>query len=283
MIQDQKIAIIGGTGKFGQHMGEMLENGNEILISGSTLEKAERIADEHDWDAGEGEEIVQDTDIVIFSAPISLTVDLIEDLGPSIPDDALICDVTSVKEKPCKAMAKHSNEVLGMHPMYAPSNPPESQNVVLCPINGKSWTMMEEFWMERNANVHIATPEEHDKAMSVVQGLTHFTELVFAETLRKIDHPEEKTEEFASPIYRIISDLTGRMLNQHSGLYSSIQTENDRNEEVRRLFAESSEELSQLIEEGSFDEKFEELRKVFDLEDSQNRSDNLIEFMRSEG
>jgi predicted dinucleotide-binding enzyme len=35
---DQKIAILGGTGSFGQHLGEKLEADNEIVISGKTVE-----------------------------------------------------------------------------------------------------------------------------------------------------------------------------------------------------------------------------------------------------
>lgn len=280
MIEGQKIVIIGGTGKFGQHMGEMLEEGNEILISGSSLEKAERIAEKQDWTPGKGEDVVEEADLVIFSVPISLTVDLIEDIGPHIKQDALICDVTSVKEKPCEAMQKYSDEVLGMHPMYAPSNPPEGQNVVLCPVKGKKWTMMEEFWMERNAEVHIATPEEHDRAMAIIQGLTHFTEMVFAQTLSKMN-PGEKTEEFASPIYRIISDLTGRMLNQQSELYESIQLENERNEDMRKAFVESAEEMSEAIGSSELDRIFDQVSENFDLEGSQDRSDAFIEFMRS--
>lgn len=70
---DQKIAIVGGTGKFGQHMGEKLETGNEIRISGSSVEKAERIAEEHGWEAGENQEVVEDVDVVIVSVPISVT------------------------------------------------------------------------------------------------------------------------------------------------------------------------------------------------------------------
>lgn len=280
MIEDQKIAIIGGTGKFGRHMGEMLQEDNEILISGSSPESAAKVAEEYGWKSGRSQEIVADSDIVIFSAPISLTTDIIEKVAPEAPDDALLCDVTSVKEKPCKAMEKHGAEILGMHPMYAPSNPPRGQNVVLCPVRGKKWTMMEEFWIEKDANVHIATPEEHDKAMSVVQGLTHFTELVFAQTLSKIDHPEEKTEDFASPIYRIIRDLTGRMLNQQAELYSSIQTENSRNEEVRKLFQDSAEEIAEALDNDGFEDLFEQLGGNFHLELSQERSDELIESMR---
>jgi len=282
VIEDQRIAIIGGTGKFGKHLGELLEGGNKIVISGSSVEKAEETANEHGWEYGENSEIVKDADIVIVSVPISITERIIEDIGPSVPEDALLSDVTSVKQKPCKAMEKHSSEVAGMHPMYAPSNSPEGQNVVICPIKGKKWTVMEEFWTEHGAEVHIAEPEQHDRAMSIVQGLTHFTELVFAETLNRLEYPEEETEKFATPVYRIVSDLTARMLNQQPELYGSIQTENPENSEVREKFNESAEEMLEMLETSEgFEERFEELDENFDLEKAQGRTDKLIELFFS--
>lgn len=277
---DQKIAIVGGTGKFGQHLGERLEAENEIVISGSSVEKAQKTAEEHGWDYGESQEIVADADIVIVAVPISVTVDTINDIGPSVPEDALLCDITSIKEKPVEAMKQYSDEVLGMHPMYAPSNSIEGQKVVLCPEKGQKWTEMEEFWIEHGAEVHVTEPEEHDRAMSLVQGLMHFSELVIAETIRKSGMSEE-LENYSSPVYELITDLTARMLNQKPGLYRSIQSENDRNEDMREEFIESAQEMDDLFEDReAFDERFEELGELFDLEESQERTDELIEFMR---
>jgi prephenate dehydrogenase len=260
-------------------MAEMLENLNDIVITGSSLESAERAVEGTGWEAATNIDAVKDADVVIVSAPIHLTEDVIHDIGPHVQDDALLCDVTSVKERPCEAMEQYSSEVLGMHPMYAPSNSAEGQQVVLCPVKGKKWTMMEEFWMEHDANVFIATPEEHDSAMSVVQGLIHFSELVIAETLNSMDTDHEDTEQYSTPIHRIVTDLTARMLNQQSELYHSIQTENPRNDEMREKFQEAAESMAELIGSDDFDDKFTELGEQFDLESSQEHSDDLIEFM----
>lgn len=280
---DQKIAIVGGTGKFGQHLGEHMENNNEIFISGSTEEKARKIAQKHGWEAGASEEIVKNADIVIVSVPISVTVDVIENIGPNVPEDALLCDVTSVKQRPVEAMKKYSDEVLGMHPMYAPSNSINGQKIVMCPIKGNKWTVMEEFWEENGADLHFTDPEAHDKAMSFVQGLMHFSELVVADVMRKSEFKGEDMQEFSSPVYRLITDLTARMLNQQSGLYGSIQKENPENEEIREDFIESAEELSELVEdEEAFAERFEELGEQFDMEGAQKRTDEVIEFLSNE-
>jgi len=282
-VIDEKIAIVGGTGQFGQHLGETLEEENDITISGKDVEEASEVAEKHGWEYGENKEIVRGADVVIIAVPIAVTVEVIEEVGPYVPDDALLCDITSVKSKPVEAMKEHSDEVLGMHPMYAPSNSIDGQKIVLCPEKGKKWTLMETFWMDNGADIHVTDPESHDKAMSLVQGLMHFSELVVAETIRKADMTGSDMEEYSSPVYQLITDLTARMLNQKPGLYGSIQAENPENENIRESFIESAEDIRELIgDEEAFGDKFEELGEEFDLEGAQNRTDLVIEFLSDE-
>lgn len=275
-----KYAIVGGTGKFGQHLGEKLEG--EISISGRDIRKAEKVARNHGWEYGENNEIVKDADTVIVSVPISVTEDVIHEIGPHVPEDALLCDVTSVKKKPVSAMEQYSDEVLGMHPMYAPSNSIEGQKVVLTPVKGERWREMKRFWEENGAETHVTDPGAHDEAMSVVQGLIHFSELVIAETVRKTELADD-VEEYSTPVHQLITDLTARMLNQQPELYGSIQAENPENEEIRRKFIESSEEIRELVgDEEAFAEKFDELGKEFDLQGAQERTDLVIEYLSNE-
>ncbi len=280
---DQKIAIIGGTGKFGQHLAEKLEENNQIYISGQSVDEDEEVAERNNWQYGPSKEIVQDSDVVIVAVPIAVTVEVIHEIGPEIPEGTLFCDITSVKKKPVEAMKQYSEEVLGMHPMYAPSNSTSGQKVVLTPEKGQKWTEMEEFWVEEGANVHITDPESHDKAMSLVQGLMHFSELVVAETIRKSEISGEEMSEYSSPVYQLITDLTARILNQKAGLYGSIQAENPENEKIREDFIDSAEDLKDIIGDSeSFETKFKELGEEFDLEESQERTDKVIEFLSDE-
>ena len=282
-MKNNKIAIIGGTGKFGQHLAQNLEQENQITISGKTKQEAEKIAEENNWDYGENKEIVQKADVVIVAVPISVTVDVINEIGPEITDDTLLCDITSVKKKPVEAMKQYSNEVVGMHPMYAPSNSIKGQKIVLCPEKGEKWKQMKQFWTENQAEIHKTDPESHDKAMSLVQGLMHFSELVVAETIRKSDMTGQDMEQYSSPVYQLITDLTARMLNQKPGLYGSIQAENPENEKVRERFMESAEDIREIIgDEKEFAEKFEQLGGEFDMEGAQNRTDQVIEFLSDE-
>lgn len=280
---DQRIAIVGGTGQFGQHLGKHLEDNNEIAISGKNTGEAEKTAEKHGWDYGSNKEVVRDADVVIVAVPIAVTVEVIHEIGTEISDDTLFCDITSVKKKPVEAMKNYSDEVLGMHPMYAPSNSIQGQKVVLTPEKGQEWTEMEEFWKQEGADIHVTDPESHDEAMSLVQGLMHFSELVVAETIRKSDIGGEEMSNYSSPVYQLITDLTARMLNQKPGLYGSIQAENPENVRVREEFIESAEEIRDIVgNEQAFEQKFDELGEEFDLEGAQRRTDKVIEFLSDE-
>ncbi|EGQ43112.1 MAG: prephenate dehydratase [Candidatus Nanosalina sp. J07AB43] len=279
---DQRIAIIGGTGKFGRHLGKRLDEENEVTISSSSIKDAERVADDHGWDYGENKQVVKDADVVIVAVPVSVTEDVIHEIGPYVPNDALFTDITSVKQGPVEAMSEYSDQVLGMHPMYAPSNTIQGQNVALCPESGKKWTVMEEFWKNHGAEVTVTDPEEHDRAMSLIQGLMHFSELVLADVIRKSELGDEDAQQYSTPIYSILTDLTARMLNQSPGLYRSIQAENPENDEIRQRFIESAKEISDLVDDPEeFSERFEEMGKEFELKESQKRSDKLIEHLSS--
>ena len=280
---DQDIAIIGGTGKFGKHLAEKLEDSNNILVTGRNLQRAREACEGESWTPVKQEEAAEKADVIIVSVPISVTVEVIHEIGPHVSDDTLLCDVTSVKKKPVEAMKEYSDEVLGMHPMYAPSNSIKGQKIVLCPEKGKKWTEMEEFWSRNGGDIHVTEPEAHDKAMSIVQGLMHFSELVMAETIRKSDLEDPELEEYSTPIYQLLTDLTARMLNQKPGLYGSIQAENPENEKIRENFIESAEEIRGLVgDEEEFAEKFYELGDEFDLEGAQERTDRVIEFLSND-
>jgi prephenate dehydrogenase len=83
---DQRIAIIGGTGKFGRHLGKRLDEENKVVISGSNIKDAERVAEDHGWDYGKNKEVVKDADVVIVAVPVSVTEDVIHEIGSLVPE-----------------------------------------------------------------------------------------------------------------------------------------------------------------------------------------------------
>jgi len=67
---------------------------------------------------------------------------------------------------------------------------------------------------------------DHDKAMSVIQGMTHFMLISGGMTMRDLGFKLQETKNLSSPVYQLVLDLVGRILGQDPRLYGEIQLNN---------------------------------------------------------
>jgi len=189
-------------------------------------------------------------DVVIVSVPIAPTLKVIKDIAPFVREDALLMDLTSLKQRPVDAMLKHSKAaVIGTHPVFGPSvNTIKNQTVVLCPARPKKWLDWIKNLLEKNgALVRITTPEKHDKMMSIIQGVTHFSTICVAHTLKKLGIDVQESLRYTSPIYKLRMDVVGRLLNQDPALYADIEMLNPENKIAIEEYIKSTRELIGII------------------------------------
>ncbi len=291
-----RVAILGGTGAMGRFLArELSEDGHEITITGSSYERARRVARELGVEAApDNVAAVRDADVVIVSVPISVTERVIEEVGPHVPDGALLTDVTSVKVRPVRAMLEHTSEgvyVLGTHPLFGPTVPSlKSQTVILTPTERSGpWTRRVRRYLERKgANVIVCTPEEHDRAMALVQCLTHFVLLGAGIAIGDL-LPELELDptELASPVYRLFIDVIGRVLGQNPRLYAEIQAFNPYAEWARERVLRALERIHELADDHAQLTEFlregrERLSRHLDLEGCQSRTDKLLSYLLDE-
>ena len=111
-----------------------------------------------------------------------------------------------------------------------------------------------------------ATPAEHDRAMAVVQVLTHFQTQVLGITLARLGTPLPETLRFTSPAYLLELYVAARHFAQSPALYGPIEMRNPRGGEVTAAFGDAARELAAVIGAGdraAFDAMFEEVRAFF--------------------
>jgi len=270
-----KVGIIGGTGKMGRLFVPVFERaGFEVLVSGRKT-------------AFTNEKLAADCDIVIVSVPIHDTCRVIAEIAPLMRSDQLLCDFTSLKVKPVEAMLASEASVIGLHPMFGPSvSSIRGQTIIVCPARADEFrteTLLRVFRGE-GATCTITTPEEHDRTVAVVQGLTHFVTLCVADTVRRLGVDLKKTAEFESPVYQIELSLVGRLLSQDPALYADILQQNPFVPAVLAACRDSASDLSGIVE-GQDMEKF---RAFFEAnsrhlgaycQEGQKTTDALIECM----
>ncbi|MEO7996405.1 MAG: bifunctional chorismate mutase/prephenate dehydrogenase [Gemmatimonadaceae bacterium] len=276
-IEERTVAVIGGHGQIGKIMVRLFGDlGHRVIVSDvdAELRAAEAAAA---------------ADVTVISVPIDKTEAVIRAVGPHVPAHGLLMDVTSVKEAPVAAMLEATTaSVLGTHPMFGPSvHSLQGQRVVLCRARGEEWAnWVAEMLSARGLIITEATPQQHDRAMSIVQVLTHFQTQVLGLTLARMGMPLEESLQFTSPAYKLELYVTARHFAQSSGLYGPIEMRNPRTAEVTQAFANATRDIATVLADGNqaeFDAMFAEVRAFFGtftveaLEQSSFLIDRIVE------
>lgn len=288
-----KILIVGGTGEMGQWFSTFFkERGFDVSIWGKSgkTEIAERLGVEfaHDLQAE-----VHKSDIVVISVPIDITEQVIAELAPLMKTGSLLMDLTSLKTEPTRAMQKYAPddvEILGTHPMFGPTIPSlHGQRFILTPINDrchKWFPIIKDMLEESGAYIVIVDPGEHDRFVSVVQGLTHFAYITIGTTLHRLDFNVKESRRFMSPVYDIMLDFVGRILGQNPYLYAMIQMENPEVIKVHDAFLQECHNTSEMVKKHDskgFITKMKDAAIHFgDTSPALRRSDKLINYKISE-
>ena len=258
-IERRTIAIVGGTGGMGRFFHRIFtEVGHEVLITSEATELTPVQA-------------AQRADLVIISVPIGVTLEVIQEVSPVMKPGSCLMDLTSLKGEPMKAMLEHTRpevEVVGTHPMFGPTV--ESllrQVVVLCPGRGTSWlAWLRQFIESQGGLVKVTTPAYHDKMMSVIQVLRHFSTIVLGKCLETLEVDLEESLEFTSPIYRLELAMIGRLFAQSPGLYADIEMQNPLSPRVVAAYLHAASTLGGVVvsrDREAFIEHFQRTARFF--------------------
>lgn len=184
-----------------------------------------------------------------MSVPINLTESVIDKLS-NLPQDCILCDLTSIKHKPLEAMMKvHQGPVVGLHPMFGPDVPSLAKQVIVhCEGRGAEqyqW-LLDQFaiW---GASLCPMDAEQHDNGMTLIQALRHFTSFAYGLHLSQENPDIDTLLKLSSPIYRLELAMVGRLFAQDPELYGDIILSSDQNiEMIKRFHQRFGEALSLL-------------------------------------
>lgn len=251
------VAILGGHGQMGALLARLFgDMGHRVLIVDRDTELSAAAA-------------AAESDVVVISVPIDDTDRVIRDVGPHLREEALLMDITSIKEAPIATMlASTRASVVGTHPMFGPGvHSLQGQRFVVCRARGDAWAdWVVNTFTARGLTVTEATPVQHDRAMSIVQVLTHFQTQVLGLTLAKLGVPLDETLRFTSPAYLLELYVAARHFAQDPQLYGPIEMRNPGTPQVALAFRDAAEELAAVLANGdqaAFSAMFENVREFF--------------------
>ncbi len=259
-MKKYNITILGWTSWFWEWLVKYIKDNFkpyvDITITWKDINKWKSIADEI-WCKFSNDNIqsVKDADIVVFSVPISRTLQVIEEVCPYIKKWALVADVTSVKKLPSEYMEKFASKdvlVIPTHPMFGPYISTIAWQVIVLTANDESqkdqrYKFLKNYLLWQNAKIIETSAQEHDYMMSIVQWLTHFTLFTMWKTMKKLNFDIEFSQNFISPIYKILTASVWRYVWQEPWLYADIQMNNPLIENVHDEFMSVAKEFNKTV------------------------------------
>ncbi|MCF8028491.1 MAG: bifunctional chorismate mutase/prephenate dehydrogenase [Desulfobacteraceae bacterium] len=247
------VLIVGGYGEMGRYF--------EACFSAAGYQV--RLMGRQDWErVGQ---LCRDVDLAVVSVPIEKTVETINALAPHLPPDAVLTDLTSIKQVPTQAMtAAHKGPVMGLHPLFGPTTSSlDKQIIVACPGRDPEacqW-VIDQFtaW---GAVIVQSTPEEHDEIMAVVQSLRHFATFAFGQFMARKQVPVARTLEFSSPIYRLELGMVGRLFAQDAAMYAEIIFASPQRRELLKAYIQNINDNLEMVEKGDKDRFIREFNQI---------------------
>jgi NADPH-dependent F420 reductase len=121
-----KVAILGGTGKFGTALARRLsEQGDEVVIGSRDPEKAQRVAAEVGVAGAKNEDAIAGADLIVLACDASAALATARNLRDAIGTKPLLCVASELAVKGVPSLAEQVAEVLdapvaaGLHTVSA--------------------------------------------------------------------------------------------------------------------------------------------------------------------
>jgi prephenate dehydrogenase len=233
------VGIIGGTGGMGRWFADLLRKEGFIV---------------HVWgrkSAMSINDLVDLCNVVVVSVPISVTAEMIKQVGPLLTPDKLLMDLTSLKKNPVELMLAYSSaEVVGCHPLFGPNlEDVRGQNVVLCYGRGKKWFVWLKEILDKNSLIVTEKePEEHDKMMAIVQVLNHLNTISLGLVLSETGVALSEISKFSTPIFQTKMEIVRKVFTENPGLYTDIIAQNPATINILDVYEKTLAKVRELVD-----------------------------------
>ncbi|GAB3737997.1 hypothetical protein GCM10028794_20260 [Silanimonas algicola] len=216
-----RVAIIGSAGRYGRWLAG-------FFAANPALAAEVRGHDPADSSSVAMAPLAHWADVVVFSAPVVATVEVIGRFAALARERAerqLWMDLTSIKAAPVAAMQASGAEVLGLHPMCAPPALTHlaGQRLVVCEGRLKVWRpWTTAFLTATRATLVPLDAREHDRRAAQVQALGHAAHLAQLTVLARGGASLDALDACATPTFGLDLAMGMRLLSGDPGLYAGL-------------------------------------------------------------
>ena len=218
-------AVIGSRGRMGAMLMERLEaagrtaHGADLPLTPDVLAAA-----------------CAGADVALLCVPAAVLGDVAYLVAPHLGAGAVLADIASVKMLPMRAMRKaYAGPVVGTHPLFGPKPRPGYNAVCVTPAgetDEAAVRAVEEVFESMGCATFRSTPEVHDRAMAVVQGLNFITSVAYFAMLSQRDD----VLPFLTPSLQRRTEAARSMLTSDAALFTGIFEANPMSQDVVREY-----------------------------------------------
>lgn len=187
-------------------------------------------------------------DLVILAMPVPRLSAAIGAIRPHLKRGATVIDVCSVKVLPARIMAAELPDhvdIIGTHPMFGPQSARggiKGLKIVVCPIRGDGARRLAAFLRHAlGLKAIIATPEGHDRAAAMVQGLTHLIAKVLVDM-------EPLPRDITTASFDLLLRAVDMVRYDAPEVFDAIERLNPFAPDMRRQFFSLAAELAEKLE-----------------------------------
>lgn len=171
---------------------------------------------------------VDKADLVMVCVPISKMPHIIQECVKKMKPGAILVEISSIKNRSYKELKRVPNHVkpLCIHPMFGPAAPSINlMKIILIPVRNEinELRILKDLFHGAVVGV-IPDPETHDRLMSIILGLTYFTNLVFATFVSKQNC--QSLKQFSGTTFKIQSLLCTSILQEEPDLILALLSQN---------------------------------------------------------
>lgn len=250
--------VIGGAGKMGRWFAEFIENqGYDVTVADPNAEES-RFPTHADWQNLE----LDAFDLIVVSTPIRVTAAILTQLAERTPR-GVVMDLASVKDPLRRAFAALKEagcRRVSIHPMFGPStNLLAGRHVVHVDLGcSEGNALTEALFRPTMATMVRMTPEEHDRQIAWLLGLSHALNITFFEALTRSGLPADRLAEASSTTFERQLAIARDVAGESPALYYEIQRENPYQPAVFEVLSETVAAIEKAVRDEDA-EGFEEM------------------------
>ncbi|WP_440901072.1 prephenate dehydrogenase dimerization domain-containing protein, partial [Actinosynnema sp.] len=236
-----RVVVIGGAGQVGRLLRALFPGSTEVtsvdVVTSAGDGAPSLVADATRPDAALRAALGA-ADAVVLALPEGPALAAMSACAPLLPPGALLVETLSVKhaaaELATALAARHALQACGLNPMFAPELGFSGRAVALVPIApGPRVAALERLIGAAGGRVARVSPDEHDRAASVMQAATHAAVLALGHVVATSGVSPDVLVELAPPPHRTVLALLARISGGVPEVYRDVQAGNPDAPEVR--------------------------------------------------